>query len=179
MTWNKRLKVWLNQETLLRRQTFHSLAAPETCWENKFCCFCIRSKTFFLFGRKILLTKHMFPSLTTMKTMLTSFQCYWGERITTLDGEVELGEPQIGYRKERGKNRRDIEWSHPIWKCSQNLAFARIARKKNWHWKQCFPFRCRKLGNIVEHACAMNVSGKCFLVLLTFIETDRPEFTTR
>ena len=24
---------------------------------------------------------------------------------------------------------RGIEWSHPIWKCSQNLAFARIARK--------------------------------------------------
>ena len=28
---------------------------------------------------------------------------------------------------------RGIEWSHPIWKCSQNLAFARIARKnKMW-----------------------------------------------
>ena len=24
---------------------------------------------------------------------------------------------------------RGIEWSHPIWKCSQNLVFARISRK--------------------------------------------------
>ena len=50
-------------------------------------------------------------------------------------------------------------------------------RNKNWHWKQCFPRG--KLGNIVEHACAMNVSGKCFLVLLTFIETDQREFSSR
>ena len=28
-----------------------------------------------------------------------------------------------------------------------------------------------------KHACAMNVSGKMTLVLLTFIETDRPEFS--
>ena len=27
-----------------------------------------------------------------------------------------------------------------------------------------------------KHARAMNVSGKYFLVLLTFIETDQPEF---
>ena len=30
-----------------------------------------------------------------------------------------------------------------------------------------------------KHACAMNVSGKMILVLLTFIETDRPEFSPR
>ena len=30
-----------------------------------------------------------------------------------------------------------------------------------------------------KHAHAMNVSGKMILVLLTFIETDRPEFSLR
>ena len=30
-----------------------------------------------------------------------------------------------------------------------------------------------------KHACAMNVSGKMILVLLMFIETDRPEFSPR
>ena len=28
-------------------------------------------------------------------------------------------------------NWRGIKWSHPIWKCSRNLAFARIARKNS------------------------------------------------
>ena len=28
-----------------------------------------------------------------------------------------------------GSMQRGIEWFHPIWKCSQNLAFAQIARK--------------------------------------------------
>ena len=69
---------------------------------------------------------------------------------------------------------RGIEWSHSIWTSSQNLTFARIARKifanarmharifvkvpcrklhlgnKNWHWKQCFR----------KHARTLNITGK-------------------
>ena len=32
------IKAWLNEETLLRRQMFPSLAARETCCGNKLCC---------------------------------------------------------------------------------------------------------------------------------------------
>ena len=50
----------------------------------------------------------------------------------------------------------------PIVQCKHNLHL----ENRNWSWKQ-------------QHARAMNVSGKCFLILLTFIETDRPELSPR
>ena len=40
--------------------------------------------------------------------------------------------------------------------------------------KQCFPWK-----TLGKHAHATNVSEKTILVLLTFIETDRPEFSPR
>ena len=54
--------------------------AGNICCENNFCwsetknAFCLKSKTFLL-PEQMLLSKHMFPSLATMKTMLTRFQC--------------------------------------------------------------------------------------------------------
>ena len=53
----------------------------------------------------------MFPSLATMKTMLTSFQCFSskicvrsGERITMADGDVEVEEPQANLEKGYKRN---------------------------------------------------------------------------
>ena len=68
-------------ETLLRRQMFPSLAARETYVAET--NFAARKQKMFLPGVKnifasrtqILRPKHMFPSLVTMKTMLTRFQC--------------------------------------------------------------------------------------------------------
>ena len=60
------------------------------------------------------------------------------------------------------------------------LEFPAVYRKynlhletKTGHWKQCFPYR--KLRNI-EETCTRH---ECFLVLLTFIETDPHEFSPR
>ena len=87
---------------------------------------------------------------------------------------------------------RDSEWCHPIWNCSQNLVFARIARarnifasarmlgfslkfpalkrkhnlhlqNKNWHWKQCFLFG--KLRNIGKTCALWMFLEKCYFVL--------------
>ena len=52
-----------------------------------------------------------------------------------------------------------------------------ILEKKTDTGKKCFP--CGKVENIRKHARTMNVSGKSFLVLLKFTETDRPEFSPR
>lgn len=49
----------------------------------------------------------MFLCLATMKTMLNSSQCFWSERTTLADGEVEAEEPQAGHRKENGKKERN------------------------------------------------------------------------
>ena len=68
-------------ETLLRRQMFPSLAARETyVAETNFAArkqkmFLPEVKNIFASWTQILRPKHMFPSLNTMKTMLTRFQC--------------------------------------------------------------------------------------------------------
>ena len=55
----------------------------------------------------------MFPSLATMKPMLTSFQCCSlkvflssGERTIKADGDVEVEEPQASQRKGKDKTNR-------------------------------------------------------------------------
>ena len=71
----------------------------------------------FAFWTKILVPKHIFPSLDTMKAMLTSFQCCSlkmflskGERTTMADREVEADEPQAGHRK--GEGRKERNWKN-------------------------------------------------------------------
>ena len=66
----------------MRRQMFPSLAAREIyiCCGNKFAArkqkmFLPEVKNIFASRTQILRPKHMFPSLATMKTMLTRFQC--------------------------------------------------------------------------------------------------------
>ena len=68
---DKRVKAWLNKETLLRMQRFPSLAARETCVAET--NFAARKQKMFLPGVKnifasrtqILRPKHMLPSLAT------------------------------------------------------------------------------------------------------------------
>ena len=74
-----------------------------------------RVKNIFASRTQILLPKHMFPSLATMKAVLTSFQCCSlkmfpsnGERTTMADGEVEIEKPQTGHRK--GKRKKERNW---------------------------------------------------------------------
>ena len=76
------------------------------CWEQKL--FLSEVKNIFAFRTQILLSKHMFPSLATMKTMLTRFKCCSlkmfpsnGKQTTMADGEVEVGE--------NGKKERKLE----------------------------------------------------------------------
>ena len=67
--------------TLLRRQMFPNLAARETYVAETILLlgnkkmFLPQVKNIFATRTQILLPKHMFPSLDTMKAMLTSFQC--------------------------------------------------------------------------------------------------------
>ena len=93
-------------ETLLRRQMLPSLAARETyVAETNFAPrkqknqFLLQVKNIFASRTQMLLSKHMFPSLATMETMLTRFQCCSlkifpsnGKQTTMADGEVEVGE---------------------------------------------------------------------------------------
>jgi hypothetical protein len=71
-------------------------------------------KNIFVSRSQILVLKHMFPSLATMKAMLTSFQCCSlkmfpsnGERTTMADCEVKVEDPQAGHRKGKGKKERN------------------------------------------------------------------------
>ena len=65
---------------------------------------------------QILRPQHMFPSLATMKTMLTRFQgCLTkifpgnGESTTMADYEVEEEEPQAGQSR-KGKEKKERNW---------------------------------------------------------------------
>ena len=62
---------------MLWRQMFLSLAAQKTCCGNKFFLLWNKYKNIFASWTQILHTKHVFPTLVSMKTMLTSFQCCW------------------------------------------------------------------------------------------------------
>ena len=62
----------------------------------------------------MLRSKHMFPSLATMKTMLTKFQCCAlkifpsnGKQTTLADGEVEVKEKGEKKKKGIGGTRRN------------------------------------------------------------------------
>ena len=80
---------------------FSNLAAQETyvAETNQFAArkqdmFLPQVKNIFASRKQISRLKHMFPSLATMKTMLTSFQCCWSKRTRMADGEVEAEETQ-------------------------------------------------------------------------------------
>ena len=84
----KKPKAWLNWETMLRkhclwRQMFPSLAAGETyVAETNFATrkqkmFLPEVKNIFASRTQMLLSKHMFPSLATIKTMFTRSQCFF------------------------------------------------------------------------------------------------------
>ena len=71
-------------------------------------------KNIFASRTQNLLPQHMFPSLASTETMLTSFQCCSlkmfpsnGEHRKMADGEVEVEEAQAGNRKGKGKKERN------------------------------------------------------------------------
>ena len=101
--------------------------ARKMCCGKKFCCsetkifFCLKSKTFSLPGSQMLLSKHRFPSLATMKTMSTRFQCCSlkmlrsnGKQRTMADGEVEVEEKR---RKDRNWKDEETELLIALYDC--------------------------------------------------------------
>ena len=150
-----------------------SLAARETyVAETNFAArkqkknqFLLQVKNIFASRTQMLLSKHMFPSLATMETMLTRFQrCSLkifpsnGKQTTMADGEVEVGEKgkkEWNWKDEEREEDEDCMNRDKIWyhKVKMYEGTSPVTKKK----KEISP-------DLFESLIIMHFPKKCFLV---------------